>query len=395
MTWQILFWSALGLILYTYVGYPLLLILFTAFKRKQGWWNPKHQPHVSIIISAFNEEEIIRDKIENTLNLQYPRNKLHIVVASDGSTDNTDKIVQEYAHRGVQLLRREKRAGKTSIQNYAVQKSDADVLVFSDANAMYQSDAIQKLVRHFADERVGCVCGELTYWNRNGSVAGNEESLYWAYEKFLKRQENDHGMILGANGSIYAVRRDCYVPLAANLISDFIEPLKIAEKGYRVLYEPEALSFEQSSHSFYEEFRRKKRIILRSVFSIFKNLGLLNVFRRPMLSFQLISHKLLRWAVPVFLLTMLIANLALLSKPFYFYFLLSQILFYLLAVAGYYLEKKNIKGLIIYIPYYFILVNIASFLAILEFFRGRNVVLWQPVRKQEQQSTEQNIKSNP
>jgi len=386
MILEILFWSLIGLIVYTYLGYPILLIFLNAFKSRNGSVDTTYTPEVSLVVSAYNEEQVIRKKLDNALELQYPKDKLTIIVASDGSTDETDNIVREYAHHGVQLIQCKKRAGKTSIQNQAVQETNSEILVFSDANAMYQSDAIQKLVRHFADHRVGCVCGELTYWNRNGSVAGNEESLYWAYEKFLKRHENNHGMILGANGSIYAVRRSCYVPLPPDLISDFIEPLKIAENGFKVLYEPEALSIEQSSHSFYEEFRRKKRIILRSVFSIFKNLGLLNFFKRPMLTFQLFSHKLLRWTVPLFLIGLFLVNILLLPDPFYTFTFVCQVLFYTLAAVGYILDKKQIKGFIIYIPYYFILVNLASFLALVDFLRGRNIVLWQPARSSKQQA---------
>ena len=169
MIWEILFWLFFGLILYTYLGYPLLLILFTAFKQRHSFYDSNHKPYVSLIISAFNEEKIIRQKIENALNLQYPKNKLSIVVASDGSTDATEEIVHEFAPHNIQLLKQTKRGGKTSIQNYAANISDSEILVFSDANAMYQSDAIEKLVRHFSDKTVGCVCGELSYWNRNGS----------------------------------------------------------------------------------------------------------------------------------------------------------------------------------------------------------------------------------
>jgi cellulose synthase/poly-beta-1,6-N-acetylglucosamine synthase-like glycosyltransferase len=380
MLLEILFWTFLALILYTYVGYPILLGLLTLFKRESRPPSSKRLPKVSLVISAYNEARIIREKIENSLEIEYPKDKLEIVVVSDGSDDDTDSIVAEYENRGVRLLRRNHRAGKTSIQNFAVRKVNGQIIVFSDANAMYQSDAVKRLVGHFADDRVGCVCGELRYWNRDGSVAGDQENLYWSYEKYLKRKENLLGTILGANGSIYAVRKDRYVPLRPDIISDFIEPLKIVQNGYRVVYDPRAISYEQSSLSFKEEFQRKKRIVLRSLYSLLANAGLLNPLKMPLLSFELLSHKLLRWCVPFFMLGMLLVNVFMLHSGFYTLFFAGQIFFYLLAIAGYILDKKDIRGFLIYGPFYFVLVNLASFLAIIELIFGKRITSWQPAR---------------
>ena len=377
---EITFWTFVFLVFYTYVGYPLLLLIFTAFRKNRATPQSETLPHVSLVISAYNEESIIGRKLDNSLELDYPKEKIEIVVASDNSSDRTNEIVKSYQDDSVRLFENETRSGKTRIQNLVVRNVRGEIIVFSDANAMYDPDAIGHLVKHFADQKVGCVCGELQYANYRDSVSGSQENIYWDYEKFLKRKENLFGTILGVNGSIYAVRKKCYIPLPANLISDFIEPLKIFESGSRVVYEPKAISSEESSGTFREEFTRKKRIILRSISSLFWNSSLLNPFKNPTLSFQLISHKILRWCVPLLLLGIFILNLFLLESHLFQYLFCLQLAFYALAILGYSFEKKNWRASIIYAPFYFVMVNFAAFLAIVEFLKGKNIVAWEPSR---------------
>jgi cellulose synthase/poly-beta-1,6-N-acetylglucosamine synthase-like glycosyltransferase len=377
---EFLCWLFVGLILYTYVGYPLLLFFLT-IKRKHSFEPNSHfEPQISIVIAAHNEESVIREKLDNSLQANYPADNLDIVVVSDGSTDATNEIVEEYKAQGVRLINAKQRSGKTGAQNIAVLEVDAEIIVFSDANAMYAPNALRQLVRHFEDPDVGCVCGELRYNNNNNNAIGIQEDLYWSYERFLKRREDLFGSILGANGSIYAVRKSAYIHLPTDIISDFIEPLKIIEKGFRIVYEPEAVSVEATSDKFEEEFQRKKRIILRSIHSLYAVKSLLNPFKRPRLSLQLISHKILRWFVPFLMLGMFVLNTLLLEQSLYQLLFIAQIIFYTMAFIGYKMERKKVKSSFLYIPFYLITVNYAALLSILDFVRGRNVIAWQPAR---------------
>ncbi|MBN1352906.1 glycosyltransferase family 2 protein [candidate division KSB1 bacterium] len=366
--------------MYAYAGYPVFLFLLGFVKRKQRHKDSAFEPTVSLVIAAYNEAANIGEKLENSLALNYPAEKLEILVVSDCSTDETDQIVENFRHTGIMLHRMPLRGGKTVAQNDAVQQCNNEIIIFSDANAIYHPDAVRKIVQNFADHRVGCVCGELKYVNDMESIVGQEENLYWKYEKTLKRLEDSVGTILGANGSIYAIRKELYVPLPPDTISDLIEPLKIVYNGSQLVYEPEAISVEATCESFKDEFRRKKRIVLRSLHSLFKNRSLLNVFRFPMLAFQLISHKIIRWFVPVILSGVFLGNLFLISKPFYLIVFILQCVFYLLALIGYRLMTKNTRCRVLYIPLYFCMVNLASLIAIIRFFQGKSVAFWQPAR---------------
>ena len=386
MILQILFWGGIGLILYTYFGYPVFLYILSLFRTHATAKNGQFEPMVSLVITAYNEASVIREKLENSLRLDYPAGKLEIIVVSDCSTDQTDSIVREYESKGIQLLRMPERHGKTIAQNAAVNACSNEIIVFSDANAMYQPDAIRKLIQNFADAEVGCVCGELTYINQLDSIAGQEENLYWKYEQCLKRMENQVGTILGANGSIYAIRKEVYIPLGEDMISDFIEPLRIVTQGNKLVYEPEAISTEVTCQNFRDEFRRKKRIVLRSIYGLFKTRSLLNIFKFPMLAFQLVSHKVLRWATPLFLILIFLSNILLISKPFYGVFFVLHVLFYVIALLGYAFEKRETKQLILYAPFYFCMVNLASLLGIIGFLQGKSITFWQPPRNTVSQS---------
>lgn len=368
-------------VLYVYLGYPLVISVIATIGKKTIQKKEDFEPVVSLIIAAFNEQNVIEEKLANSLSLDYPEDHLEIIVFSDASTDRTEEIVKQYQNKGIRLIQLKERKGKTAGQNLAVSQARGDIIVFSDANAIYREDAIRKLVRNFYDQSVGCVCGELIYFSKDKSLIGEAESTYWDYEKFIKRQESGAASILGANGSIYALRKKLFVPLPDETISDFIEPFKIIEQGYRVIYEPAALSFEQSTTDFHEEYQRKKRIINRSFSSLIIYRTFLNPVKYPMISFQLISHKLLRWLIPVYLLIIFFANLFLLSSLFFQIMLGLQIVFYSMAFVGYILEKKQWHNILFYTPFYFCLVNIASLQAIFNYFlRRKKVVTWEPIR---------------
>ncbi|MBA7687063.1 hypothetical protein ES703_95523 [subsurface metagenome] len=243
---EIFFFILLGIIIYAFVGYLFLLIILSTIIPRKVSKNERDDIYVSIIIAAYNEENVISAKITNMLQLDYPAEKIEIIVASDGSTDRTDEIVRSFADRGVFLYRIEGRKGKTEAQNQAVRIAKGDIIIFSDANALYRSDAIRKIVQNFNDECVGGVCGNLNY-SKSDSHKENGESVYWKYENYLKQKESSLSSVLGANGSIYAIRKNLYVPLPPYLISDFVEPLKIVEQCYRVVYEKDAISREDIS----------------------------------------------------------------------------------------------------------------------------------------------------
>jgi len=379
---QAIFWLTIFFLFYIYFGYPVLLSLIAAARRKLSKTDDTCQPNVSLIIAAYNEEKIIKEKSENSLKLIYPKDKLEIIVFSDASTDRTDEIVKSYADQGIKLIRIEGRKGKTYCQNEAAKISQGEILVFSDANSMYEPDAIRKLVHRFADERVGCVSGELRYRSGEKSVEG--ERTYWKYDQTIKRLESMVSSLVTVNGAIYAVRKDLYEPLSTDDISDFVEPLKIVQKGYRVIYEPEAVAWETTAKDPEKEFRRRVRIVTRSVHSLLKDrslLGLLNPLRYGVFSIQLWSHKVLRWLSGLFLLLIFALNIPLLGQgTVYTITMAGQGAFYLLAFWGFISEAvlNRRAPKLPHIAYYFCLSCYAMLKGVYNGLRGRTIVTWQP-----------------
>lgn len=374
------FWILLALVVYVYAGYPLLLALLRTLGGARPVQAGPGEPPVTLVVSAFNEAEVIAEKIENCLALDYPRERLQVIVVSDASDDGTDDIVKRYAGQGVELLRMADRGGKTLGLNAAVAKACGEVVVFSDANAMYGRDVIRKMVRNFADPAVGAVVGESTYVDPEVE-SERSEGLYWRYETWIKRLESALGSVVGGDGAIYAIRRSLYVPMRADALSDFVNPLQIVQAGHRCVYEPEARSYERAADNFAKEFRRKVRIVNRAWRALFKLKVLLNPLRFGFFSFQLVSHKLLRWLVPVFLAALLAANVAVAGEaPIYRLALAGQLAFYLLALGGYLARRRSSMPAILSIPYYFCLVNVASAVGILDAFRGKTYTTWNTPR---------------
>ncbi len=377
--WILVFWIASGLILYTYLIYPAVLWLLTRRTRQPRLSEPAVWPSVSLVLAAYNEAGVIRAKIDNTLALDYPAERFQFIVVSDGSTDATDEIVAEYAQQGVCALRMPRNGGKTLAQNAGCRLATGDILVFSDANSMYEPQALKELVKPFADPQVGCVCGELHYANPRQAAAGKGEGLYWRYERFLKRHESLLVSALGANGSIYAVRRDLFVELDADIISDFIMPVRVWRNGYRVLYEPGAIATESAGGSFQAEFRRRTRIVSRSLRGLWTERAVLNPWTNGYFAMQVWSHKVLRWMVPVFLAVMLAASLALAGAPLYRLILGVQLIFYLLALLGYLFQNRVGRIALLYIPAYFCAINLGALVGIWNFLVGKRYQAWQPI----------------
>ncbi len=377
---EYLFWILIAVTVYTYFGYALLIPLIGLFV-KRPVDRRDITPRVTFLITAYNEEKNIRKKLTEVLALDYPREQLEVMVASDGSTDRTDDIVREFRDQGVVLKRVEGRVGKTATQNEAVKAATGDVIIFSDATTVYEKDAIRKLVRNYNDPEVGAVSGRYEYVNPTGAPVGTGSILFWKYENFIKSMQTRIRTISGCCGCIYSVRKAAYVPLPGDIISDLVEPLMVIRRGYRVVFEQEAIAYEETTEKSHEEFRMRIRVITRAMRGILFARGLLNPFRFPFVSFQLISHKVLRWLIPFFLIGLLAANAFLLDRQFYVITFALQVAFYLLALAGLAADRMGKKFKPAAVPLYFCIVNTASLIAFFKTLAGQKMVTWETVRK--------------
>ncbi len=370
--------------IYVYVGYPLLLVLVSSIRRSRPLPQPAGTPRVTLVVSAFNEAQVMREKIENSLTLDYPAHLLEIVVVSDCSTDETDAIVLAFADRGIRLVRLPERRGKSAGLNEVVATASGDVLVFSDVNAFYRPDAIRRLVEPFGDPEIGCVTGESRYIGIEKYHVGIQENLYWKYERILKIWESRCGSMVGSDGAILALRRDLFEPLQAADLNDFVIPLRVVERGFRCVYAPEAVCEEHGTREYEEEFRRKVRIVNRGVYAVRSRLALLNPFQRGFFAIQLLSHKVLRWSLGLWIAVFFLATLALASQDLRWRSLVwAQVAFYTLALAGHLAPRLHRRGGWIFrLPYYFCMVNIAAVLGGVSGLLGRVQVTWTPERGQ-------------
>jgi cellulose synthase/poly-beta-1,6-N-acetylglucosamine synthase-like glycosyltransferase len=312
---KIAFVTSLVALLYIYAGYPLILQLLVWLRGPRAVRRGDALPRVSMVISAYNEAEVIGAKISNALALDYPAELIEIVVVSDESSDGTDDIVTAFADPRVRLFRQSPRRGKTAGLNAAVPTLSGDIVVFSDANAMYEPEAIRKLVRNFSDPAVGCVTGEARYLQGNRSTADVSERAYWNYEIWIKRLETSVGSMVGGDGAIYAIRRSLWQSLPEDAINDFLNPLQIVAAGWRGVYEPKAICYEETASGIRREWKRRVRIVSRSWRAVFQAPGVLNPFKVGFFAFCLISHKVLRWFSGLFLLGMVIAAPIVLPAP--------------------------------------------------------------------------------
>ncbi len=376
------FWLVVSSIFYVYVGYPFLLIVLTSILRTKPVYKADITPSVSLIVSAYNEAGVIVEKIENSLRLDYPRSSLEIIVVSDGSTDKTDEIVSTYREEGVTLVRVDNNQGKSAAENAGVAVASGDIIVFSDANAMLRPSALRRLIRNFADGRVGCVVGRVTYINETDTSVSREEGIYWRYELFLRQEESRLGNFTMGSGPIMAIRRELFNPLDANVGEDFVLPMQVAMHGKRVVYEPEAVSeeilFQNTARSM---LRSKIRIITKDLRGLFICKPILNPFHHPLCMWGLISHKLLRWFVPYFLLVVFVFTILLLKDDWSYYIALNmQLVFYALAAIGYASQKRGTPWRIFGIPFSFCLVNAAALIGIAQFVAGKKMGRWAPRR---------------
>jgi cellulose synthase/poly-beta-1,6-N-acetylglucosamine synthase-like glycosyltransferase len=385
---EVLYWLTLLALLYPYLGYPLTLWLATHLHgayTSQGRC-ADFEPSVSLMISAFNESAVIDAKLANARALDYPHDKLQIIVISDASDDGTDDIVLRHAAEDsrISLCRQSERKGKTSGLNHGVEQAHGDVVVFSDANAMYETEAVRELVAPLRDESVGYVVGAAHYSDSDQGEAQASEGLYWRYELALKRMESAFGSVVGGDGAIYAIRRALYWPLREDDINDFVNPLQIIAAGKRGVFNPQARAFEEGADSFDKEFRRKRRIVNRSWRAVLRYGGAVRKAGNPAFVFQLAAHKILRWfAMPVWVLLVL-ANLPLAAADGFSIYDLSLIGLVASVVLALKARRAIAQGAqppkLAYLFYYFYLVNIAAVLGIWDESRGIRHSKWDHVR---------------
>lgn len=353
----------------------LLFILSKLIRTSMRKDNNNYWPNVTLIIAAYNEEKSIEKKIINTFDLDYPIDKLQIIIASDGSIDRTCEIVKKYSDK-ILLVESHNRRGKSYIQNLAIAQANGEIVVFSDSPTIYRNNALKKLVRHFIDNEIGVVTGHVHYKNSTNTTTSQSESLYWKYETFIRKMESNLGILAMGSGCILAIRRELFSILNENTGEDFVLPLKAVASDYRVIYDKEAIADEISADNAYDLFRTKVRIISKDIYGLMLNRNLLNPFRYPFISISLFSHKLLRWLVPFFMILILFLNLFLLNHHIYQIFLLVQCFFYVAAIIG---ISNNSK--IFSLPYNFCIVNIASLVGIFTFIRGNTSGIWLPQRR--------------
>jgi cellulose synthase/poly-beta-1,6-N-acetylglucosamine synthase-like glycosyltransferase len=291
---------SLAVLIYVYLGYPLLLSLLVRLRGARAVQQGDGLPPVSLVISAYNEAKVIARKLDNAVQLDYPKELLEIVVVSDASTDGTDEIAAAFSDRGVKVMRQPQRLGKTAGLNRIVPMLTGEIVVFSDANALYRPDALKMLVRNFADREVGYVTGEARYVEGNKTAADAGERTYWDYEIRLKRLETAMGSMVGGDGAIYAIRRVLWKALPPTAINDFLNPLQIVTAGWRGVYEPDAVCLEDTAGNIWHEYRRRVRIVSRSWRAVLHVPETLNPFRTGWFSVSLVSHKLLRWLTGAF-----------------------------------------------------------------------------------------------
>ncbi len=374
---ELVFWLGFGLLAYTYAGYFVVLTFVAPLVRKRHHWDDNHFPSVTMVISLHNEEKHIAQRIDNFEALDYPREKLNLLLGDDCSTDRTRVIIRERMARNprVRLVEFNTHQGKTAVINALVPQASGDVIAFTDANTFWEPTALRLLARHFADPRVGSVGGRLILRSATGV---NIDDNYWQYETLLKRREGELGVVLGAAGGIYLLRKALFRPLKSDVIQidDFIWPVSVYWQGYRGVNEPAAVAHEEAAPFVEAEFRRKVRIGTGDYRALWECRALLNPWR-GWVSFAFWSHKVLRWAAPFLLIAVFVSNALLLDRPLYQFLFAGQVVFYALGVAGLFVSReKHLLAKICRVPYYFLGSNAALLVGFWKCVTGRQQAAW-------------------
>lgn len=368
---EIIFWICMAIVIYTYVGYGIVLYLMVKVKE---WIKPEQKPQlppenewpeVTLLVAAYNEEEVVTEKMANTLALDYPEEKLKLMWVTDGSNDHTNDLLAAYQR--VEVLYTPERRGKTAALNRAIDYVKTPIVIFTDANTMINREAVKEIIRQFANPKVGCVAGEKRIATKEkDGAAGGGEGLYWKYESALKRLDGQLYSAMGAAGELFAVRRELFEKMESDtLLDDFILSMRIVKRGYKIAYCAEAYAIEDGSANMQEEQKRKVRIAAGGLQSIWRLRPLMNIFKHGIVSFQYVSHRVMRWSItPIALFALLPLNAVLAftttgyTAILYLSTLMMQILFYLMGYWGHVLSTMQIKNKLLYVPYYFLFMNV-------------------------------------
>jgi len=387
---KVVTWVFLFIVFYAYLGYGLLLFFLVRIKRMGKNPEPKpvetYEPEVTLFVAAYNEKDFIEAKIGNSFSLDYPKEKIKHVWITDGSDDGTPEMLKNYD--GIEVYHQQERAGKIAAMNRGMQFVKTPIVIFSDGNTMLGNESVRRIVQLFRDPRVGCVSGEKRILVKDSAAA--TEGIYWKYESTLKKWDAELNSVIGAAGELFALRTELYQPVERDtLLDDFIISLRIAEQGYVIQYDPEAYAIESPSANVREELKRKIRISAGGIQSVIRLKELLNPFRFGLLSFQYISHRVLRWTLaPLGLLIMLVCSAIIVSADgflnylsIYTWLFWGQLVFYFLAFAGWFLEEQKIKLRVLFVPYYFFIMNLAVFLGFIRYIRKQQSVNWERAKR--------------
>lgn len=389
-----LFWIFLAVVVYTFVGYALVLWVLVqlktfVFPRKKYRFDHTYEPEICLFVTAYNEKDYISQKVENSFGLDYPKEKIQYLWITDGSDDGTPELLKKYAE--LEVHHQPERKGKMHAMNRGMKFVKAPIVIFSDTNTLLNKQAVREIVKRFSNQRVGCVAGEKRIIEHTSvNAAGAGEGLYWRYESWIKKMDSELNSAVGAVGELFAVRTDLFEDVETDtLLDDFIVSLRIAQKGYKIAYAPEAYAQEEASLNVKEELKRKIRIAAGGIQTIIRLRMLFNIFKYGTLTWQYISHKVLRWTItPILLFMLLFVNLGIVIQPgtwnpknFYVLFFYVQALSYLVAMLGWYFENKRIRSKFFFAPYYFVMINLASLRGIFRYLKGKQSVNWEKSKR--------------
>ena len=379
---QILFWTSLLLLFYSFLGYGMLLYLMVKVKQlfsKKKLADTSFCPSVTFVVPCYNEADVLEEKVNNCRALDYPKDKIQLLFITDGSTDHSGEVLRCFPE--VSVLHAPARRGKTAAENRAMKHVTTPVVIFSDANTLVNPDAVKNIVRHFADEKVGCVSGEKRILTKDKDVASAAgEGLYWKYESYLKTLDSELYSAVGAAGELVAFRSSLYEAMPEDtILDDFIQSMYIAAKGYRIVYEPQAFAVETAAASIKEELKRKIRICAGGWQSIQRLTTRLTPWKQPLLFFQYFSHRVLRWTVNPFLMLLMLWSNALLAfiDPLFFVVFVFHLLFYAFSFAGFLLEKRKLKLKLFFLPYYFCMMNYSVAVGLIRFLKRSQSAMWE------------------
>lgn len=393
-TLAFVFWLLLFIVFYAYLGYGIVLFILVILKRALGLTRknrqPDYEPEVTLFVAAYNEKDYVDAKVENSFSLEYNQKKVRQVWVTDGSDDGTPDILRKYADKGVEVYHEDARGGKIGAMNRGMKFVKSPIVIFSDGNTMLGKESIKRIVDMFSDPKVGCVSGEKRIYKKDSDSAVGSEGIYWKYESKLKKWDAELYSVVGAAGELFAIRTELFREVEKDtLLDDFIISLRVAMDGYTIQYDPEAYAIESSSANVQEELKRKIRIAAGGIQSIIRLSPLLNIFKYGTLSFQYISHRVLRWTVaPLALPFIFVLNLFLAMDAGFFNFtniysllFIAQIIFYVFAGLGWVLENKKISIKILFIPYYFFVMNYAVYAGFKRFLKGKQSVNWERAKR--------------